>query len=221
MILARRSKTRIACLVRYRLLFPPAAWSGCSSVQVVDGRTDTAEVGSACDLYGKKLEFFARVFPKNSPYTEWKLEFWAKTRVFRFQNSVTWQTRNVRLPSFEKTKTRVFKTRVFFSYRVGLSWVSTIPHRDMACHLQQTPTPSHAMAACLIKWKNQKMVKWWFKACKRKQRRRVCPLFRVKSEERSVSQNLGEGCYLSVCWRQLSGIQCSSNWRMETRTTAG
>ena len=44
-------------------------------------------------LYGKKLEFFARLFPKNSPYTEWKLEFWAKTRVFRFQNSVTWQTR--------------------------------------------------------------------------------------------------------------------------------
>ena len=57
----------------------------------------------------QKTRVFLQKVEHHSPYTEPKLEFWAKTRVFRLQKSTTWQTRNVRLSTFAIKKTRVLK----------------------------------------------------------------------------------------------------------------
>ena len=77
-------------------------------IMMVGRRLVTAKAHPTRKTREQKTRVFLQKVEHHSPYAEPKLEFWAKTRVFRLQKSTTWQTRNVRLSTF-------------FSCRVGLS----------------------------------------------------------------------------------------------------
>ena len=70
----------------------------------------------------QKTRVFLQKVEHHSPYTEPKLEFWAKTRVFRLQKSTTWQTRNVRLSTFATKKSRTFIIDFFGNPKSKPAW---------------------------------------------------------------------------------------------------